>query len=173
MRPSHQFIPIPLLLCDVQFNDFIFKENLQAFLNFPWSVGGDKIWWRLWRSEWQPLSVQLVTWLPLPPQATRAPISQYPNLEPQIATLCAKSATTTVSPSPQGTFDRAVPLSSPFHSFPINPRLPQETTRDLGLRRNNGSNMWRGRQRGAGTLLTGVAADTRWCKVGARSSVVL
>ena len=110
---------------------------------------------------------------PLPPQATRAPISQYPNLEPQIATLCAKSATTTVSPSPQGTFDRAVPLSSPFHSFPINPRLPQETTRDLGLRRNNGSNMWRGRQRGAGTLLTGVAADTRWCKVGAGSSVVL
>ena len=110
---------------------------------------------------------------PLPPQVTRAPISQYPNLEPQIATLCAKSATTTVSPSPQGTFDRAVPLSSPFHSFPINPRLPQETTRDLGLRRNNGSNMWRGRQRGAGTLLTGVAADTRWCKVGAGSSVVL
>ena len=110
---------------------------------------------------------------PLPPQASRALISQYPNLEPQIATLSAKSATTTVSPSPQGTFDRAVPLSSPFHSFPINPRLPQETTRDLELRRNNGPNMWRGRQRGAGTLLTGVAADTRCCKVGADSSVVL
>lgn len=106
---------------------------------------------------------------PLPPQASRALISQYPNLEPQIATLCAKSATTTVSPSPQGTFDRAVPLSSPFHSFPINPRLPQET---WDWRRNNGSNMWRGRQRGAGTLPTGVAADTRWCKVGAGSSVV-
>ena len=39
---------------------------------------------------------------PLPPQASRALISQYPNLEPQIATLCAKSATTTVSPSPKG-----------------------------------------------------------------------
>ena len=148
-------------------------QNCRPGSSSPHSVTWEKIWQRLRRSEWQPLSVQLVTCPPLPPQATRAPISQYPNLEPQIATLCAKSATTTVSPSPQGTFDRAVPLSSPFHSFPINPRLPQETTRDLGLRRNNGSNMWRGRQRGAGTLLTGVAADTRWCKVGAGSSVVL
>ena len=107
---------------------------------------------------------------PLPPQATRAPISQPGATNSDIVCKICNHHSLAI---PQGTFDRAVPLSSPFHSFPINPRLPQETTRDLGLRRNNGSNMWRGRQRGAGTLLTGVAADTRWCKVGAGSSVVL
>ena len=139
----------------------------------PHSVTWEKIWQRLWRSEWQPLSVQLVTWLP--PSSTgdsrpNIPISQPGATNSDIVCKICNHHSLAI---PQGTFDRAVPLSSPFHSFPINPRLPQETTRDLGLRRNNGSNMWRGRQRGAGTLLTGVAADTRWCKVGAGSSVVL
>ena len=71
----HHLITIPFLLCSLfgsmqwllnpllqRTKIFIKEPLLQAFLNLPWSLEGEKIWWRLWRSEWQPLSARLVTW---------------------------------------------------------------------------------------------------------------
>ena len=61
-NPSSPQLNAMIVKCSCAKDGNVIKEHLlQAFLILPWSLG-EKIWWRLWRSEWQPLSSQLVTW---------------------------------------------------------------------------------------------------------------